>query len=386
MEWTTTWEDPLTSYVKHFAGLIGDQRTRKTFGETVKGIIAAGSLVCQQIAARSAELSKGKKGSQRVIRLATGASTKRSELDAEHLTKRLREVAVEQLAQAPEEELWLIADSSDLRKPYAEAMPYLMQVRDLDEQLVPGYRTLNVMGLTPGRRGLLYHRLFSSQAPDFVSEPAEVQQALQTVSKALVALKEHKTVTWLLDSGFDDVALWRTIWEQQEHLVSRIYHTERTVTFQDRKGQWHEGDIANARAELRPLAQVETSMEVKRGKRVRPKKQPVQVKLSSCPLRVTYQTNVRRTGQGRQVTRDVWLVEVRVPGTDWEPWLLVTDWPVTDAQSAKGIFTMYRQRALCGGQLQISQNVPGVGRGAGARLAGHSNVSRFGLGRCRLSL
>ena len=193
--------------MKQFAGLIGDQRTRKTFGETVKGIIAAGSLICQQIAAQSAELSQGKKGSQRVIRLATGESTQRSELDAEHLTKRLREVAVEQLEQAPEEELWLIADSSDLRKPYAEAMEYLMQVRDLDQQLVPGYRTLNVIGLTPGRRGLLYHRLFSSQAPDFVSEPAEVQEALATVSQALVPLKERKTVTWLLDSGFDDVAV-----------------------------------------------------------------------------------------------------------------------------------------------------------------------------------
>src|SRR2546429_9826894 len=96
MEWTTTWEDPLTSYVKRFDGLIGDQRTRKTFGETVKGIITAGSLICQQIAAQSAELSKGKKGSQRVIRLATGASKQRSELDAEQLTKRLREVAVQE--------------------------------------------------------------------------------------------------------------------------------------------------------------------------------------------------------------------------------------------------------------------------------------------------
>ncbi len=344
MEWTTTWEDPLTSYVKHFAGLIGDQRTRKTFGEIVKGIIAAGSLICQQIAAQSAELSKGKKGSQRVIRLATGASTKRSELDAEHLTKRLREVAVEQLAQAPEEELWLIADSSDLRKPYAEAMPYLMQVRDLDEQLVPGYRTLNVIGLTPGRRGLLYHRLVSSQAPEFVSEPKEVQEALQTVSQALAPLKEHKTVTWLLDSGFDDIAVWRTIWEQQEHVVSRIYHMERKVAFQDRQEQWHEGDIAQARAHLRPLAQAETTMEVKRGKQVRPKKQPVKVKLSACPLRLTYQTNVRRKGQGKSLTRDVWLVEVRVLGTDWDPWLLLTDWPVQDAPSALRIFTMYRQR------------------------------------------
>jgi len=96
MEWNTTWEDPLTSYVKHFERLIGDQRTHKTFGEIVKGIIGAGSLICQQIAGQSAELSKGKKGSQRVIRLATGARTKRSELDAEHLTKRKRLVAVEQ--------------------------------------------------------------------------------------------------------------------------------------------------------------------------------------------------------------------------------------------------------------------------------------------------
>jgi hypothetical protein len=344
MEWTSTWEDPLTSYVKRFHRLIRDQRTRKTFGEIIKGIIGAGSLICQQIAAQSAELSKGKKGSQRVIRLATGASTKRSALDAEQLTKRLREVAVEQLEQAPEEELWLIADGSDLRKPYAEAMPYLMQVRDLDEQLVPGYRTLNVIGLTPGRRGLLYHRLFSSQAPDFVSEPAEVQQALSTVSQALRRLKAHKTVSWLLDSGFDDVAVWRTIWEQQEHLVSRIYHTERKVAFQDRQGQWHQGDIAQARAHMRRLAQVETTMEVKRGKQVRPKKQPVKVNLLACPLRLTYQTNVRRQGPGRTVTRDVWLVEVRVLGVDWEPWLLLTDWPVQDASSAVRIFTMYRQR------------------------------------------
>ena len=344
MEWNATWENPLTSYIKQFDGLIGDRRTGRTFGEIIKGIIGAGSLICQQIAGQSAELSKGKKGSQRVIRLATGVSTQRSELDAEHLTQRMREVAVQQLEQAPEDEVWLIADSSDLRKPYAEAMPYLMQVRDLDERLVPGYRTLNVIGLTPGRRGLLYHRLFSSQAPDFVSEPKEVQQALSTVSGALSRLKKHKTVTWLLDSGFDDVAVWRTIWQQHEHLVVRLYHTDRKVAFQDRQGQWQEGDIADATAHLRPLARVETTLEVKRGKQVRAKKQPVQVEVSACPLRISYWSNVRRTGPGQLVTREVWLVQVRVLGVDWEPWLLLTDWPVIDAASAVRIFTMYRQR------------------------------------------
>ena len=65
------------------------------------------------------------------------------------------------MAQAPEDELWLIADGSDLRKPYAQEMPALMQVLDLEGHLVPGYRTLKVLGVTPGRRGILYHRLES---------------------------------------------------------------------------------------------------------------------------------------------------------------------------------------------------------------------------------
>src|SRR5258707_13060985 len=128
MEWNPTWEDPLTSYVKQFDGLIGDQRTRKTFGEVVKGIIGAGSLMCQQIAGQSAELSKGKKGSQRVIRLATGQSTQRSELDAEHLTKRLREVAGPQLAQAAPEEGWPRARKSGIRDALLVEIAYPFQL------------------------------------------------------------------------------------------------------------------------------------------------------------------------------------------------------------------------------------------------------------------
>jgi hypothetical protein len=141
------------------------------------------STYWQFVADQPAELSKGNKGSQRVIRLATSASTQCSQLDAEHLTKQLRQVALEQLEQAPEEELWLIADSSDLRKPYIEVMEYLMHVRDLDEQLVQATAGRVLIGLTPGRRGSLYHRLFGSQVPDFATELKEVQEALQIVSQ-----------------------------------------------------------------------------------------------------------------------------------------------------------------------------------------------------------
>ena len=298
MAWTTTWDDPLTSYVEAFDTLIGDKRTRKTFGETIRGIIGAGSLIWKPIAGQSPVLNQGKKGAQRVIRLAMGESTHRSDLDDRHLTARLREVAVKELEQAPEEEVWLIADGSELRKPYAEEMPHLMQVRDLDGKLVPGYRTINVIGVTPGRRGLLYHHLFSSQAPDFVSEPAEVQEALETVSQALTALKARKTITWVLDSGFDDVAVWRTIWEAQEHLVCRVYHQVRLVQFEDRTGAWHEGNLKQAQEQLRPLARVQTTLVAKRGKQPHAKKQPVEVAVAACPLRVSYSTNVRRQGAG----------------------------------------------------------------------------------------
>ena len=161
MKLETAQEAVLVEYLGAFDGLIGDQRTGVTFRETVKGIIGAGSLVCQRIAASSAVLSVAKESGQRVSRMVTGESTKRSQINAETLTAALCERGIAHLAGADSDELWVIADGSELRKPYAREMPVLMQVRDLDGNLVPGYRTMNVLGITPSRRGILYHRLFS---------------------------------------------------------------------------------------------------------------------------------------------------------------------------------------------------------------------------------
>jgi hypothetical protein len=69
---------PFAEYLEHFDGLIGDRRTGRTLGKIVRGIINAGSLVCQQIAAPSTEVSVAKEGAQRVSRFAQGESTKRS--------------------------------------------------------------------------------------------------------------------------------------------------------------------------------------------------------------------------------------------------------------------------------------------------------------------
>jgi hypothetical protein len=346
MEWQSSWTDPFQQYLKPFASLIGDRRTWQALLETVKGIIASGSVIGHRIASSSPELSRSKDGGQRVLRMAKGESTRRSEIDAEHLTAQLRQVGVAQLQQSEEEEVWLIADGSDLCKPYAQEMPYLMEVLDENERLVPGYRTLTVIGMTPKHRGILYQKVLSSEEPGFISEPEEVQTMLSTVSSALAERKPGKEVTWLLDSGFDDVAVWRTIWEQQEHVVCRVSHHDRIVQWQTESGEWTSGILEKAAERAKLLAEVRTSMEVKRGKQAHPKKQAVEVEISACPFQITYHSEVRRPSQGKDqiLRKELWLVQVQVLDTTLEPWWLITDWPVETETEALRIFCMYRQR------------------------------------------
>jgi hypothetical protein len=149
--WAARWQSPWADYLADYRALLGDRRTAVTLGEVVQGIIGAGSLVCERIAAQSA----AQDGGQRVSRLATGERTQRSQWEAAHRTAQLRQRGVAQWAQGPGEELWLSADGSGLRQPYAQAMPALMQVRDLAGAWVPGYRTMHVLGGRPGRRGVL---------------------------------------------------------------------------------------------------------------------------------------------------------------------------------------------------------------------------------------
>lgn len=346
MEWRSNWTDPFQEYLKPFASLIGDARTWRALQETVKGIIASGSVIGERIAAASAELSRSKNGAQRVLRMAKGESTKRSELNAEDLTARLRQVGIAQVQESEAEEVWLIADGSDLCKPYAQEMPYLMQVRDKNKKLVPGYRTLTVLAVTPKRRGILYQKVISCEEPGFLSEPAEVQTMLSTVHQALVVGQVEAQVTWLFDSGFDDVAVWRTVWEQHEHVVCRVCQRTRQVEWQTEPGVWSKGPLEEAAKRLKTLAMVRAKMEVPLGKQEHPKQQAVEVEISACSFRLTYHSEVRRCGSepDQILSKDLWLVQVRLLNCSWEPWWLVTDWPVETEAEAMRIFSMYRQR------------------------------------------
>ncbi len=345
MELKATETDALTDYLNYYAPLIGDARTRQVFQGTVKGIIGAESLVCAHAsrATHSPELAAGENSEQRIRRMVNEEMTKRSTLDAASLTQRLRARGVAQLRGA--KEVWIMADGSDLHKPYARRMAGLMRVLKLDKsELVNGYRTLNAFGIGPQRRGILYHRLraASSETEEFVSEPQEVQTMLRTVIAATRAL--DATITWGLDSGFDDDAVWATIWTADQHLVCRLCHLNRLVEQRLDDGRWQTVSLAQAADRLHHLAVVETALVVqKRGQKCA-KRQKVKAHIAACPVRLTYPVASRREKPGATRQKMVWLVRVELEGLDWEPWWLLTDLPVLDAAGAVKVFRIYRQR------------------------------------------
>ena len=266
--------------------------------------------------------------------MAEGDSTRRSRLDADNVTTILREQGVANLQAEPE--LELVLDGMELRRPGAHAQEYLMSVKALDGSLVNGYRSFNVLGMGQEARGLLYHKLISSNTPDFSSENVEIKAAIQQTEQALVGFAGDKT--WVIDMGFDNDDVWWEIWKHpHSHMVNRVYHMERIVEWQAASGKWEERYLDATFQYLKHLASIETELEVRLQGQKYAKRQTVTVELSAVPIRV-YQP------EDKSQTKPVWLVRAKVVGAVGKPWYLLTDWPVNDAESAMRIFRFYRRR------------------------------------------
>ena len=266
--------------------------------------------------------------------MAEGDSTKRSRLDADSVTNILREQGITNLR--AETELELVLDGMELRRPGAHAQEYLMSVKALDGSLVNGYRSFNVLGMGQQARGLLYHQLFSSNLPDFQSENVEIKAAINQTEQALIDFAGAKT--WVIDMGFDNDDVWWEIWQHpRSHLVNRVYHRERIVEWQTASGKWEERYLDATFQYMQHLASIETELEVRLQGQKYAKRQKVTVELSAVPIRVYHP-------EDKHHTKPVWLVRAKVIGAVGKPWYLLTDWAVTDAQSAVRIFRFYRRR------------------------------------------
>ncbi len=339
MELATDQYDALGRYLGRFDSTCGDRRTRYTLEQTVQGILGGQSLCCAQIARSAPGLAAKDSSEQRIRDMVDGRSTKNSpDLDEQHIVQRLVLRGVEMLS--GDDEIWVAMDTSDLRKPYATKMPDLMGVLDLNKNVVPGYRLMTALGLGHQARGVLYHHLFSSTATDFRSEPQESFDAVDAVSNALSPLSA--VVTFLVDRGFDNIALWHRVWHHGHHLVGRIRDLGRVVFRPTPNERWERTVIQNLAPHLRPLATLKAEMEVQMIGQRRQYRQAVTAQISSTRVQLRYSATGDRKEQ--RYRRDAWIVHVQLEGTVHDPWWLITDWPVETAEDAQRVFRMYCSR------------------------------------------
>ena len=107
----------------------------------------------------------------------------------------------------------LVLDLSDIHKKYAREMEYLAMVRDGSDggAIVNGYWSNQVIATELNSNELipLYQDLYSQNAPDFISENAEIIKAIDIVG---IHLKEKGI--WVIDRGGDRKVLY-------DHLLNR---------------------------------------------------------------------------------------------------------------------------------------------------------------------
>ena len=108
-------------------------------------------------------------------------------LKQEGFGQKIQEIIAEQAARRVHKDTLIVVDPTDIRKTYAKHMPYLAHVRDGSSgEIVPGYwACLAVACEVESRRVIPMHQiLWSCEAPDFVSENAQILGVIDTVSEA----------------------------------------------------------------------------------------------------------------------------------------------------------------------------------------------------------
>lgn len=213
--------DAFTAFTDRYADLFHDKRLHKGFQACITGILASGTTRLSRIA-RAAPQTGLAPHSERRFRRMMHNQNKRSDLNAEKIGKKILEQGAERLRNC--DEVKVILDGSDLRKPYSTSLEHLSTVRDLNGHPIPGYPTLNAIGINPaGQQTLLYHKTYSPLETDFKSERDEVRTAIQTITTALRAQGVGRII-WILDRGFDDRKVIDWILETKACFVIRAQH------------------------------------------------------------------------------------------------------------------------------------------------------------------
>ena len=182
----------------------------KFIGQMVFGMQARQDVKLSSIARALDEDILAKKTEERLSR----------HLDAPGLAQAVNEQIAAHAAARVREDTLIIVDPTDVRKPHAEKMPYLATIRDGSQgELGPGYWGCLAVACEPSRRRVipLHQRLWSAEAPDFVSENAQILQVVDTVRKPT-----QGRGIYVMDRGFDRAELLHPLLDRKLRFIVRL--------------------------------------------------------------------------------------------------------------------------------------------------------------------
>ncbi len=178
--------------------------------EMLYGIQASGSVLLTEIGRSLEEDISIKKTEERLSR----------NLMRPQVEKRVGDNVLRMGAAHIGQDTLLIVDPSDLSKKYARKMQYLARVRDGSaHDLANGYWTLHIVGadLESDKIVPLYQRLWSQNAPDFVSENEEILRGVD----AVMAHVGHRGI-FVYDRGGDRINLFAPLLDRKARFLIRL--------------------------------------------------------------------------------------------------------------------------------------------------------------------
>jgi hypothetical protein len=178
--------------------------------EMIYGIQARQSVLLTEVARSLEEPTTIKKTEERLSR----------QLGRHGLGEVIQHNVLAQASKKVKDDTLLIIDLSDIRKRYARKMQYLARVRDGSEgQLADGYWVCSVVGAEVERNGIvpMYQRLYSAEAPDFISENDELLRCVDTICGYV----GHRGI-WVMDRGGDRGNLLRPFLDRPVRFLIRL--------------------------------------------------------------------------------------------------------------------------------------------------------------------
>ena len=205
------------------------------------------------------KISRDKKEFKKLRRTITGEN-KHTDFNPDQINEVLRANVAEKYAGL--DDVILIHDPSEIRKPYSKSSEHLGKVKALDNTIINGYSSFNTIAIEPfGKQiNLVDHELYSNRQPDFLPQSTvndlasgkkagrleEVRELyesdayitkkrvalshIEATSKAMKAKNSKLNITHVLDREFDDAAYFSFINELNDEFVIRAKKSRTTAS------------------------------------------------------------------------------------------------------------------------------------------------------------